>query len=192
MEFLETERLYIRPWEPDDWAALWALGSDPEAFPAMGQTRLESEEAARETAAELARSDVDFAIAEKETDRIVGSIHIPHRCPADVEPPLPYRTLTFSLLPEFRGRGYMQEAVREMVRHIFEDLGLGMLWSFWPEGCDKARRILERADFQPDLVRDEPMPGGSRRIHHMTLPWEAWVDQWREDRLFEMLMTSYF
>ncbi len=192
MEFLETARLYLRSWEAEDADVLRSL-SGAGVLPLLGMPPHSSEEECRSLSAALAAGDADFALGDKESERIIGIVSLPCRHPAGVEPKLPGRSLTFALLPEFRGRGLMDEALTEMIRHAFEDIGLGMLWSYWPEGGAATKRLLEAHAFRPALERPEALPGGGVcTLHHMTLTWETWVDRREEERIFELLLSSYY
>ena len=47
----------------------------------------------------------------------------------------------------FWGQGLIPEAVRELIRRGFEDLGLSTLWCGYFEGNDKSRRVQEKCGF---------------------------------------------
>lgn len=47
----------------------------------------------------------------------------------------------------FWGRGLIPEAVRELIRHAFEDLGLETLWCGYFDGNEKSKRCQEKCGF---------------------------------------------
>ena len=47
----------------------------------------------------------------------------------------------------FWGRGYMPEAVRELLRHGFEELGMTTIWCAYYDGNVKSKRVQEKAGF---------------------------------------------
>ena len=46
------------------------------------------------------------------------------------------------------GRGLVPEAVREVLRHAFEDLGMRCVWAGYYYGNDKSRRVQEKCGFR--------------------------------------------
>ncbi|MBQ2314223.1 MAG: GNAT family N-acetyltransferase, partial [Treponema sp.] len=47
----------------------------------------------------------------------------------------------------FWGQGFMTEAVKEMVRHAFEDCGMNKIWAGYYEGNERSRRVQEKCGF---------------------------------------------
>ena len=47
----------------------------------------------------------------------------------------------------FRGRGIMTEAVREILRHAFEDCGMKKVWCGYYEGNIQSKRVQEKCGF---------------------------------------------
>ena len=48
----------------------------------------------------------------------------------------------------FWGRGIMPEAVKEMLRHAFEDCGMRKVWISYYEGNIKSKRVQEKCGFK--------------------------------------------
>ena len=47
----------------------------------------------------------------------------------------------------FWGKGLIPEAVRELVRHGFEDLNLDKIWCGYFDGNEKSKRVQEKCGF---------------------------------------------
>ena len=47
----------------------------------------------------------------------------------------------------FWGQGIMPEAVKEMIRHAFEDLDMQKIWIGYYEGNTKSKRVQEKCGF---------------------------------------------
>lgn len=126
---LETERLVLRPLEESDWPVLQELGSDPEMQRYLGgHTGTEEEARAylREIAAEAAapvRLRHGFAIVLKGEGRVAGICLL-----SNVQPELRQAELGYALARRYWGMGYTTEAVRALLSHAFQGLGLRRVW----------------------------------------------------------------
>lgn len=85
---------------------------------------------------------INFAIALKDSDKFIGSIGF-------------YRTkwhadrteLGYILSPEHRGKGYIHEAVMEMIRFAFEDIGFHSLEAIIDPRNTASINVVEKAGF---------------------------------------------
>ena len=121
---LETARLRLRPYRADDAPAMFELYSDPRvmrywSFPPwveIGQARAYLDHA-------LAGMDsgeiFPWAIAERESDRLIGALTLFSLHVAQLRAEVGY-----SLSPQYQGRGLAAEAMRCALAHAFDELGL--------------------------------------------------------------------
>ena len=59
------------------------------------------------------------------------------------------------LAEEFSGKGYGTEASRLLLKHLFEELGMNMVYTFVREDHIASLKVCERAGYKRDfLVRD--------------------------------------
>ena len=59
----------------------------------------------------------------------------------------------------FWGRGLIPEAVRELMRYAFNELGIKKLWCGYFDGNEKSKRVQEKCDFQyQDTIKDKEWP----------------------------------
>ena len=75
------------------------------------------------------------------------------------------------------GQGLIPEAVREILRHAFEDLSCTAVWGGYYEGNFKSQRVLEKCGFvfhhtEPDTRC--PLMSDIRTQHFMILTRETW------------------
>ena len=91
-----------------------------------------------------------FAIEPTQAERIAGLIRIAIDDDAGEE-----GSVGYSLDPDFQGRGYATEALREVVRLGFEELGLRRIRATVDTRNERSWRVLERAGFR----RTERMSG---------------------------------
>ena len=92
---------------------------------------------------ELHGTERIFAIEPKEAGRIAGFIRIGLDGNESGQ-----GNVGYSLDPDFQGRGYATEALKEVVRLGFEDLGLRRIWATVDTRNEKSRGVLERAGFR--------------------------------------------
>ena len=77
----------------------------------------------------------------------------------------------------FWGKGYMSEAVREIVRHGFQDLGMNTIWCGYYDGNEKSKRVQEKCGFVYHHTCNEvpvPLMGETRIGHTNVLTKEQW------------------
>ena len=142
---LETDRLLLRQWKSQDFAAFAKLNSDPEVMEFFPNTLTSSESNAMSKKCQslILQNGWGFWAAElKETNEFIGFIGI-HK---------PKASLTFSpcteigwrLLREFWGNGYATEAGLEVLRFSFENLNLSNVVSFTNVSNYRSRLVMER------------------------------------------------
>ena len=83
------------------------------------------------------------AIEPKEAGRIAGFIRIGLDGDESRQ-----GNVGYSLDSDFQGRGYATDALKEVVRLGFEDLGLRRIWATVDTKNEKSRGVLERAGFR--------------------------------------------
>src|SRR5262245_23684755 len=116
-----TERLRMRPLRSGDLEVLHALYSDADNlryWSAPPYSRLEqSRRALSWHIAYRPRSYAIWAVEEKKSRRVVGMINYNRRDMREKR-----AELGWLALPAFQGKGFMTEAGRALLRHLFDDL----------------------------------------------------------------------
>ncbi len=140
---IETERLAIRPWEPQDEPAFrWMVG-DPEMMRYISHGKPWSDERIAEFFARQGRhlANRGFclgALTDRETGQVVGLSGLqPLGTTADVE-------IGWWVVPELQGRGLGTEAGGGCLRHAWDTLGLKRVTAVaFPENRPSIR-IMEK------------------------------------------------
>lgn len=152
---LETERLVLRPLAPEDAAAVRALGGDRRvAEMTLLPHPFGEEEARRWVEGRLERAaqgrSRPFSVLLKEDGALVG--HAGLGLDRDNEK----AELYYWLGVPYWGRGYATEAARELVRHAFEDLGLGRVYADHVARNPASGKVLRKAgmSYEGCLRRD--------------------------------------
>lgn len=142
---LETARLVMRPWAPEDRAPFAALNADPEVmrfFPAT-LTRAESDALADEIDAHFARHGWGlWAIEAREATGFLGFVGLyPVR---EIMPFAPAVQIAWRLSRNAWGQGFASEAARAALAFGFEHLGLGEIVSYTALTNARSIAVMER------------------------------------------------
>jgi RimJ/RimL family protein N-acetyltransferase len=146
--FVQTERLTLRRFTPDDVENLVDLDADPEVMRYInGGRATPREEIEREELpaflAYYARSDGYgfWAAVEKATGDFIGWFHLrPRADEAADEPELGYR-----LRRSAWGKGYATEGSRALIEKAFIDLGAERVWAETMVVNTASHRVMEKA-----------------------------------------------
>jgi len=154
---LETDRLILREWAPEDAEALFAIVSDPDVmrFIENGQPWADIERV-REWIGRLqvsysTRGYSRWAVVEKESGRAIGNCGFA---------PLPWSgeiDFGYLLARDVWGRGYATEIGRAALRHGFERFGFAEVTASVAPEHTPSRRVLEKLGFV--YKRMEVQPG---------------------------------
>ncbi len=175
---LETERLILRPWSERDAGELYRYARDAAVGPAAGWPPHTSVENSRQIIREVLSAPETYAVVLRETGLPVGSIGViaPQTSHTDIGPD--ERELGYWIGVPYWGRGLIPEAVREIQRRCFEDLGCAVLWCGYYDGNLKSKRVQEKCGFcYHHTEKDKPcaLMGGVRTEHFTRLTREEWL-----------------
>lgn len=171
---LETSRLILRPFTEEDAADLYEYAKDPRVGPIAGWPAHKSVEESREIIRTVFSAPNVFAVVDKQFDRAIGSAGFVGGHWEGV--PKPDDEIGYALNPDFWGRGLIPEAVTELLRYGFEELGLAAIWCAHYEGNDKSRRVIEKCGFRFRYSRetDVSLLNERRMTHFYALTKEEW------------------
>ena len=88
-----------------------------------------------------------YAICEKENGIAIGAVELILNAQTDITERDDECELGYWLGKPFWNKGYMSEAVREMLRHGFNDLAMNTIWCRYYEGNERSKRVQEKAGF---------------------------------------------
>ena len=172
---LNTQRLILRPWQESDAEELFELARDPELGPPAGWMPHVSVENSREIIRDVLSKPETYALILKENGSLAGSAGIfAAETSAAEEGEL---ELGYWVARPLWGRGYAPEAVRELLRRCFEELGSGRVWCSHFDGNEKSRRCMEKCGFMyHHTEKDVPCPliGEIRTVHYECIEKSTW------------------
>ena len=144
---LETQRLVLRPFEDSDAESVYEYAKDPDIGPIAGWPPHTSIENSRDIIRNVLAVPETYAVCLKPDSRAIGSIGLMTGDKSNLKLSDSEGEIGYWLGKPFWGRGIMPEAVCELIRHSFEDLGLETLWCGYFDGNEKSKRAQEKSGF---------------------------------------------
>lgn len=173
-----TERLILRPWEEADAESLYEYAKDSRIGPIAGWPVHTSVENSLEIIKNVLSAPETYAVCLKSDNRAIGSIGLIPPMQSHTEAAEDEVEVGYWIGVPFWGNGYIPEAVREMQRHAFEDLGYNAMWCGYYDGNEKSKRCQEKCGFKyHHTEKDKPcaLMGDVRTEHFTYLKKEQWI-----------------
>ena len=180
---LETERLILRRWEKNDADSLFEYAKDPDVGPIAGWPAHRSVEESRNVIKNVFNGKEAYAICLKTDNKAIGAVELKLNGHTDMTERDDECELGYWLGKPFWGQGIVPEAVKEMLRHAFEDLGIKTVWVGYYEGNIKSKRVQEKCGFRYRWKSEDvavPLLHEKRTGHVSSMT----RDQWQWDRLY--------
>ena len=180
---LKTERLILRRWEESDAESLFEYARDPDVGPIAGWPAHNSAEESLSVIKNIFTGREAYAVCLKTDRRAIGAIELKLNGHTDMTERDDECELGYWLGKPFWGQGIMPEAVREMLRHAFEDIGMAKVWAGYYEGNLKSKRVQEKCGFRYQWKTEGvnvPLMHEKRTGHVSSIT----KDQWQWDRLY--------
>lgn len=156
---LETERLILRTWSPDDAEDGFRIWSNPEVMLYVGTGQpYESVEHTRDWLNRMISHQKKYgfgywAVVEKESQQLIGSCGMARQLDGG-----PLVDFGYTLARSHWGRGYATEAATACLRYAFERLRLPELVASVDSRNIASQRVLEKIGFV--FQRTEQLEGG--------------------------------
>lgn len=180
---LMTRRLVLRRWEQADAEDLYRYASDADVGPIAGWPPHKNPDESRAVIRDVLNGREAYAICLKEDGRAIGAIELKLNGHTDLTDRDDECEMGYWLGKPFWGRGIVPEAVTEMLRRAFEDIGMQKVWVGYYEGNSKSKRVQEKCRFRFQRKSegvDVPLMQEKRTGYVSSLT----RDQWQWDRLY--------
>jgi ribosomal-protein-alanine N-acetyltransferase len=181
---IQTARLLLRPFEPSDAEALFAiLHQWKDITPMIGWSPVESREDVdvvmqMMAAAEQTQEQMFWAI--EVNGELVGSVFFVRLDLQAKNWQLPFGMLGYWMAGEHRDKGYVTEATRAVIAYGFTELGLHKIKIGHVHVNDKSHRVIEKLGFRS--------VGAERQEF-------CWDNQsppvWYDHHIYEMLASDW-
>jgi RimJ/RimL family protein N-acetyltransferase len=158
---IRTDRLRLRPWQPDDAPAVLAACSDPLIASWTTVPSPYTPEHARGFVEELMPqgwaedTEYGFAVTEAATGNLVGALGL--------RPRAAHGTADVGYWTALRGNGYTTEALVALCRWGHEAVGIERIEWFADVGNWASRRVAEKAGFAVEGILRKGLPHASGR-----------------------------
>ncbi len=147
----------LRPVHPDDLDDVVRLNQLPEVIEtSFGDTSRDGlrRKCARAASAWIAGERADLVITDAATGAFAGDIGFFYFSPG-----LQEGMIVYSLLPEFRGRGFATRAVNLISAWAFDTVRVARLIAGTAVGHEGSQRVLQRAGFVQEAYMKDRLPG---------------------------------
>ena len=145
---LQTKRLILRRWEDSDAESLFTYAKDPDVGLIAGWPPHQSVEESLAVIRNVLNGREAYALCLKSDHKAIGAIELKLNGHTDMTARDDECELGYWLGKPFWGLGLMPEAVSEILRHAFEDIGMTKVWVGYYEGNTKSKRVLEKCGFR--------------------------------------------
>jgi ribosomal-protein-alanine N-acetyltransferase len=165
---LKTENLIMREIAPRDREDLFMARKDPRMHEftdtVPDETREDTEKYMEKMAKGVAGNQwIIWAIEHRNSQKVIGSI-----CIWNLDSEGQSGELGFGIIPDYQGRGLMQEALRKVVEYGLGTMNLAHLDAFTEEMNVRSRKLLEKCRFGETGRVDDP-GYHSDRVFHMVV-----------------------
>lgn len=178
---IQTERLHIRDLIESDWLAMHLLRTDPLVY-RFHHFGPESEDDTQSwvlaTMAENAkqpRSSHNCSIVLRNSDEVIGWIGFGE--PSEGKRSWAECDFGYAIRPTFWNQGYTTEALRGMLRFIFEELNADSIFGECNVLNPASARVMEKAEMK--LVAEYDADGD--RVYRYAITWDEWRQQIASD-----------
>jgi ribosomal-protein-alanine N-acetyltransferase len=152
---LKTVRLTLRQLRGSDDNEIFALRSNDNVNKYLGRKPAKSIDDAKnfiKTIKEnIQRNDsIYWAITLNGTDKLIGTI-----CLFNFSEDHSKAEIGYELLPDFQGKGIMQEAISKVIHFGFQHVRLNSIEAYTHSENKSSTRLLEKLNFKRDSAADE-------------------------------------
>ena len=177
---LKTERLILRPWKESDAESLYEYAKDERVGPVTGWPAHSDVCESLQVIRTVLTGPENYAVCLREDDRAIGCVDLKTGERSNLDLKDSEGELGYWIGVPFWGRGIIPEAVQELMRRAFEDLGYETLWLGYFDDNDKSRRVAEKCGFTYHHTNKDihwKMMDDIRTEHIYRLTREEWLSR---------------
>lgn len=168
---IETDRLFLRPWQESDAESLYKYASDPDIGPIAGWPPHTSVENSLDIIRTVFAAPETYAVVLKATGEPVGccgimfsnSLNSADMKQGEAE-------IGYWIGKPYWGQGLIPEASKALLSRCFNELELDAVWCVYYDGNVKSKRVCEKCGFKYHHAnKDIVSPLGDKRTEHFCL-----------------------
>lgn len=161
--FLETERLYLREFQTEDFAAVHEYGSLPDFSqyelwgPNMEPHSMQFIDEAIKKSQQVPRLEYELAIILKETDVLIGGAHLSVASEKSA-----IAEIGYAVNPRFQKKGYATEIARALIKYGFDNFNLKVIYATCDTRNVASYIVLEKCNMRRvgTIVGNRKIRGG--------------------------------
>jgi ribosomal-protein-alanine N-acetyltransferase len=156
---LTTERLILRRLTPDDEQAIFTLRSDKRVIQYINREAFTDMQQARDLIharnQSISKNQVlVWAISFKNDPSLIGTV-----CLWNISQENSTIEIGYDLLPEFHGKGIMQEAIASVIDLAFKNLGFKRIVAWTHPQNHPSHKLLKKHNFERDIAEEHKHEG---------------------------------
>lgn len=144
---LESNRLYLRPWQMEDASILYEISKDEEIGPRCGWSPHTSIEHSCFILKNILMVEDTYAIVLKENNTVIGNIALMHSKDSNFARNENEGEVGFWLDKKYWNKGYMQEALHTILHYAFLTKDFSHIWAGYFEDNNVSKHIQEKTGF---------------------------------------------
>lgn len=146
MKELQTQRLLLRDFSMEDLDDFYTYCANPDVGIHAGWPAHQNKEQSEKVLRRMMESGEYWAVCERESGRNIGLVRL-HPDERRKRSPQNALAMSYLLAKEQWGKGYMTEALREVLRHAFEEMGLALISVYRFSYNERSARVMEKLGF---------------------------------------------
>lgn len=151
MKTLETERLILRKWQKSDACDLFDIMKNTSVLMGGWEPHLNIDTTVK-VLDEYIESDERWAVTIKNSGKVIGSIRV---YPDNNRGKFYAKSINFVLSEDYWGNGYMTEAIKQIIRFLFEEMNIDLLSAFHYSDNLKSQKVLENCGFEYEITIEQ-------------------------------------
>jgi len=145
MKVLETERMVLRPWKTDDIDDFYEYAKNPNVGPNAGWEPHKDKEVSLKILQSFIEKDEVRAIVYKGNNKVIGSVGV--HCD-EKRNGINAKMIGYVLSEDYWGKGLMSEAVKEVIKYLFEEENLDVISCYHYPFNIRSKRVIEKCGFK--------------------------------------------
>ena len=144
---METERIFLRPWQDSDAETLYKYASDPEVGPRAGWPPHKSVEESLEVIRNIFSAEGMWAVIWKETGEAIGCVGYLPASSSNLQIDDNECEVGYWIARPYWDQGICTEALQLVINHCFNEKGFTTLWGSYFPSNPASGRVMEKCGF---------------------------------------------
>lgn len=153
MKQLETKRLILRDFCMEDLDDFYEYASMPGVGEDAGWKHHEDIAISKEVLKNFIASKNEYAIVYKENSKVIGSLGVYNKLDITIYENSNQKEIGYVLSKNYWGRGLMTEAVKSVLKYLFNELKVYAIWCSHFDFNYRSQRVIEKCGFK--FIREE-------------------------------------